>query len=66
MHARMEYLCLDPGRGMFDAHFILVYPWWLHNEAIKTFLGPLKTKILPFIGMVQVRFVKILIFCFFR
>ena len=48
VRTRMDQLCPDPGREMFDDHFILVYPWWLQNEAIKSFLGPLKTKILPF------------------
>ena len=47
---RMDHLCLDPGRELFDAHFIYVYPWWLQNQAIKTFLEPLKTTIMPFEG----------------
>ena len=38
-HARMDHMCPDPGREMFDAHFILVYPWWLQNEAITTWGG---------------------------
>ena len=50
MRTHMDHLCLDPGREIFDDHFILVYPWWLQSKAIKTFQGPLKTKILPFIG----------------
>ena len=47
---RMDHLCLDPGRKIFDAHFISVYPLWLQNKAIKTLLKPLKAKILPFSG----------------
>ena len=40
----------NPGRKMFDDHFILIYQWWLPNEVIKPSPGPLKTRILPFLG----------------
>ena len=54
----MDQLYLDQGREIFDDHFILVYPWWLQNEAIKTSPGPLKTKNLSFFGSARVRLVK--------
>jgi len=33
---------------MFDYYLILIHPWWLHNEAIRTSLEPLNPKIQAF------------------
>ena len=61
----MDQLCLDPGREIFDEYFILVYPWWLQNEAIKTSIGPLKHKFCPFLGHPKLHLVKIYQFSIF-
>ena len=44
------------------AHFILVYPWWLQNEPIKTFLWTFKSKNIALLRAVLVFFCKIINF----
>ena len=41
-------VCLDPGLEMFDYYLILIHPWWLHNEAIRTSLEPVNPKMQAF------------------